>query len=105
MLYWAGDKVFSVRGKSCREKEAKLKEAKAALTAKQASAKRLERAFQALTMKQAIPKTTFCRGWKWLQCTWGILQGEGGQAEGGQGGADHEAGQRQTAGARIPGIL
>lgn len=33
---------------SCREKEAKLKEAKAALTMKQTSARRLERAFQAL---------------------------------------------------------
>ena len=40
--------MFRVREIVCREKAAKLKEAKAALTAKSAGARRLERAFQAL---------------------------------------------------------
>ena len=44
----ACDRVSDVTEMPCREKEAKLKEAKAALATKQTSAKRLERAFQAL---------------------------------------------------------
>ena len=45
---WAEDNVSSIHGKPCREKEAKLKEAKAALTSKSASARRHERTFQTL---------------------------------------------------------
>ena len=48
MFCWNSKSVFRVREIVCREKAAKLKEAKAAQTAKSAGAKRLERAFQAL---------------------------------------------------------
>lgn len=50
----------TVHGKSCREKEAKLRQAKAALATKQAGAKRLERAFQAVHAESAQLVRSMC---------------------------------------------